>query len=718
MRLILFTAIAATLMLPLVLAGCGDGGGKDNGGAAADGKYNIIGFAEKELDGILVSVDTVSDSGIFINAKLRFVNLPAGKIPKTGDIIVSGPTTAAIGGLLYKATKVFDESGAKVVEARSAGLHEILKGVSLDDFTFDSSDGGEWGTIDDDGVWTPLAPALRKNSANAASPNTTLIRRWNLGAADYTGTVNVKGGIIDISANLNLFLNFSLSIDDNHNIEFAKMTLTPSGNVLIYPRVAEIKWDAAQFELAEIPLPPITFAVPIPIPPYVLPVTIKNDASLSLKISGAVDVDFSGPYDISAGGEFGFVFANGEFSEVNKPQFNSGPTVEQTVSGNMTASVVLSVESKLYGMLGLNAGFGPGGQLVATGVTRGGSYGYFPLSATGSGAGMEAKLNYGYEWGINAEVAAWSFELAGGFKTLGTVHTFNFLPSVTDGYHELVDLVLTSDGSEPCRIRGVNAGYHFARPEMLDYKIDETGICLSPASNPNACKNGGGLRKTAGGAIPLFGEESIQDGFTSHEYGEQIYGKWIPSGYFKNWLGSFYFSQQQEIEIEEYDCCQDAPEPEACRCEKTPGTFECFCRENPENAECKCLDEPTAEGCEPCDLNPNGPGCDPCDLAPNAAGCVNGGLIGKWGYYMSGEGSFFVWMYEFTSDGKIYPINSNDNADNGNRIGDGQSYRLIGGTVHVWVYHEDYGWLWSPTLLEFANNQLTDGNTYVTLVKR
>ncbi|MCL2100905.1 MAG: InlB B-repeat-containing protein, partial [Fibromonadales bacterium] len=455
-----FLRIAVVLIFTLIYVGCSDTkGGSDeirnrdvppnSVGKTEDG-HDVLVFQEGEIDNVLFQIDTaaVSETEGF-TGKLLFKNLEEEKIPRAGDIIASGQTAVAEYGFLYKVLEVSTVNGVTAVEVRQASLEEAIEEVEFEsetEFQFDE-DGNLLGVLQKSG---------------------------SVGRMQASRTVSIPYGDVTASVAYSMTFNFDVKID-SYKIKTAKMSLTQNGDVTLSGTLNGNINQPQRQQIASVNLPAIKFSVgPIP-------VWIDNALLVDLKVGGqASQADMKMEFTLNGRGEHGFEYKNGKFYPVNDNSFNTFFDFEQQVSGRVRAGVIMGLESKLYGAVGLKLhGFGPALELNVSGS----SAGVHVFDNGFQNNDNEAVLDWGAEFEARVTLVVLSYSLASHtfeeeFTKFGTLHKTSALPRFND-------IKVTSVGT------GIEVASQIER-KILNYPVRGFGVCVE--INRDECRNGQGKR--------------------------------------------------------------------------------------------------------------------------------------------------------------------------------------------------------------------------------
>jgi len=253
----------------------------------------------------------------------------------------------------------------------------------------------------------------------------------------------------------------------------------------------------------------------------------NTEDDISLKVHASAEGGAMVSYGINGYSEWGVKIDNNNPGIVNINEYEKSfdLDIEHYVKGKFHAGILAGIESKLYGVAGLNVGAGPAVELNATGDPFG-----VHVYENGFHDGQtdnEIRLDFGVDYSARAvlkilgkSLVNWQF--AGNFIVISNLERQSFLPNFTNPTRsEDSDQLLISSS---------------IKRDFLNYPVKDYGVCVE-IPNSNQCKNGDGVRETFG---------SVSDG-KLHEFSAVFNslqsGTYDARPYFSNGMGGTFYDK-------------------------------------------------------------------------------------------------------------------------------------------------------------------------------
>jgi uncharacterized protein (TIGR02145 family) len=468
--------VCALAFASMMIFSCSDPGtGTVGGGTGGDAElreysvgktedgHDVLVFHEGVLDDYLFDINIISESDTGCGAVLTFRNLEDSKIPRVGDIIASAETKTAPYGFLYKVLGVSTDDGVTTVTVRCAGLEEAIEDVDFKmEVELDFDEDGE------------LIDGLQKANIIGVSRPFNVNRRVNLR----------NGNEVTATASYSMTFDFELKIS-KWSVERFETSLSQRGEVRLS---ATLNREMDHLErLGAIDLPTIRFMIGL------VPVSIKNEIVANLRVTSrgaTIDVPKAeGSFRVDH--RYGVHYTRDDgWRKIDYSNRRDDLVFDHHLNGFVRIGVLIGLESKIYGTVGLGLDAGPVLDLTVNGLNPGvhvfdNGFESIPRNS--------ARLDLGLEYGARVTLSVVGYRLnytfLRGYTHIHTIRESSYLPPYSIRNRPSGGFMWIAENNEISIISTV-----FTQRGYLSYPINKFGICVERAGS-NECVDGGGMRE-------------------------------------------------------------------------------------------------------------------------------------------------------------------------------------------------------------------------------
>jgi len=558
-----FLRFACILFAGMAFFSCSDDSGNAGGSGAGkteDG-HDVRVFQKGSLDDILVRTDTTVVTDSSFEGTVIFQNMKPEEIPSVGDVIVSGITKNAEYGFLYKVLGVSTNNGITAVVVRGASLEEAIDNVDFhEEIVMEFNENDEVVGIRQKSVGGPVGVSFTTPEIEVKGK--------------YPFENEKKEEVGSLSANVKYTMTYNIEMNiERHRVKSTKISVSPKGELGIKGEIKgefKPKKPLQNYAYSKI-LDAIEFPIPIPVPPFAIPVVIFNAVDVLLQIEAEAEIGLELSTGLEGSGEYGFRYTQDSgFKPIYETQFSPVFDFEQSVGGYARASVLVGLSSLFYNRGGVRLAAGPAFQFSAKASPIGifvydEGFGkdyekYQSIWGEGWREGVESEEDNGIfinnillaneskynanalryiDNEVRAELGAeisfqtelrvigkrLVFELGNTFFPLKTLYRTSFLPFIGE-----VGVSRTATG---INVRSV------IERDFLNYPIRTYGFCIGKSKD--ACELGGdAIKRYWIGPVGIGKRKTFDVDFYDYELEDTTY---YIRPYFENYMGGTYYDK-------------------------------------------------------------------------------------------------------------------------------------------------------------------------------